>query len=42
MTIVESFQSAIAVIVPRTEVDARLKSAEDRLRMVEQDIRSGK
>ena len=38
-TMLETFQTAIAAIVPRSELEARLASAERRIVMVEEDVR---
>jgi hypothetical protein len=42
VTLLEQYGQAISTSVPRNEVESRLKATEERLRLVEQDIRSGK
>ncbi len=42
LTLLEQYGQAIASSVPRNEVESRLRATEDRIRMVEQDIRTGK
>ncbi len=41
MALLESLSSAANTIVPRTEVDSRLRAAEDRLALLESDVRKG-
>ena len=40
--LMESLSITLQAVVPRNEVESRLRATEDRLRMVEQDIRSHK
>ena len=40
VTLLEQYGQTLSVIVPRNEVESRLRATEDRLRMVEQDIRN--
>ena len=42
VTLLEQYGQTISTSVPRNEVESRLRATEERLRLVEQDIRSGK